>query len=187
MSKYLGIAAASLACVLLATSAIASAAPTRSVNASLTGTATWTGAFGSVTEFAIQGTFVDTSGSGSRLHSGSYSGTLTTGTYGPPDGCPFLTAFNSAPVSGTIDLVMSNGTITTEVAPGGGTLCSNQLGAHGQSEDFELTLQVTGGTRAYAKTSGTLHLTYESLVVISFSGEVEGPNDTGTLTGTLVG
>jgi hypothetical protein len=184
LSKLLGIAAAVLACVLLAVSAVASAAPSRSVNATLTGTATWTGAFGSVTSFAIQGTFADTGQSGRRLHGGTYSGTLTTGTYGPPDGCPFVTEFTSAPVSGTIDFVLQNGTITTEVT---GLLCSDQLGAHGQSEVFDLTLQVTGGTRGYSGVSGTLHLTYESLVVIPFFGPPEGPNDTGTLTGTLVG
>jgi hypothetical protein len=184
LSKRLGIAAASLACVLLAVSTIASATPSRSVNASLTGASTWTGAFGSVTAFAIQGTFTDMNGTGKRLRSGSYSGTLTTGTYGPPNDCPFATEFNEAPVSGTIDLVMNNGTITTEVA---GLLCSDQLGAHGQGENFELTLQVTGGTRAYAGVSGTLHLSYQSLVIISFSGERSGPNDTGTLTGTVTG
>jgi hypothetical protein len=187
LSKRLGLAAASVACVLLAVSAIASATPSRSVNASLTGTSTWTGAFGSVTAFGIQGSFTDTSETGRRLRSGSYSGTLTTGTYGPPNDCPFATEFNEAPVSGTIEFVMPNGTITTEVAPSGGLVCSDQLGAHGQGENFDLTLQVTGGTRAYAGTSGTLHLSYSSLVLIYFDGTRTGPNDVGTLTGTLVG
>jgi hypothetical protein len=188
LSKRLGLAAACVACVLLAISAIASAsaAPPRSVNVSLTGTATWTGAFGSVTAFAIQGTFTDMNQTGKRLPGGSYSGTLTTGTYGPPNDCPFVTEFNQAPVSGTIDLVMNNGTITTEVAPGG-LLCSEQIGAHGRGENFDLTLQVTGGTRAYAGASGTLHLSYQSLVILDFFGNPNGPNDTGTLTGALVG
>jgi hypothetical protein len=187
LSKRLGLATACVACVLLAISALASAAPPRSVNVSLTGTATWTGDFGSVTAFAIQGTFTDMTQTGKRLRTGSYSGTLTTGTYGPPNDCPFATEFNQAPVSGTIDLVMSNGTITTEVAPGGGLLCSEQLGAHGRGENFDLTLQVTGGTRAYAGTTGTLHLSYQSLVILDFFGHPEGPNDVGTLTGALVG
>ena len=185
MRKRLGLAAL-VACILPAVAAVASGAAPRSVNVSLSGTSTWTGDFGSVTAFAIQGTFTDTSETGKRLRTGSYSGTLTTGTYGPPNGCPFATEFNAAPVSGTIDFVTSNGTITTEVAPGG-LVCSEQLGAHGEASNFDLTLQVTGGTRAYAGVSGTLHLSYQSLVILDFFGNPEGPNDTGTLTGALVG
>ena len=121
LNKRFGFAAVLLA-LALAVSASAVGASTRSVNLSLTGTSNWTPAdFGTVSSFAIQGTFDDTLGQGSRLHSGSYSGTLTAGTYGSPAACPDFSpnSYNAAPVSGTITLVTKSGTITTAVQPGG--------------------------------------------------------------------
>ena len=170
----------------LAASAPAFGAATRAVNLSLTGGSTWTGDFGSATGFALQGTFADAGGTGSRLHSGSYSGTLTAGAYGAPDSCPDFSpnSFNAAPVSGTIDLVLKNGTITTEVEPGG-MLCNSFLGAHIQESAFFLTLQITGGTKAYAGATGTLSLSYDSELTF-FTGNPDGPlQDFVTLTGTI--
>jgi hypothetical protein len=187
LSKRLWLAAAWVACVLLTVSAIASGATPRSVNVSLSGGATWTGDFGSATAFAIQGTFTDVGGTGKRLGSGSYSGTLEAGTYGAPDDCPDFSpnSLNAAPVSGTIDLVLKSGTITTEVEPGG-MVCNSFLGAHVEESAFFLTLEVTGGTRAYAGATGTLTLRYGSQLTF-FTGNPDGPpQDFGTLTGAIV-
>jgi hypothetical protein len=187
LSKRLSLGAALVACVPLALSAVASGAAARTVNVSLTGGSTWTGDFGSASAFALQGTFADAGGTGNRLHSGSYSGTLTAGAYGAPDSCPDFSpnSFNAAPVTGTIDLVMKNGTITTEVEPGG-MLCNSFLGAHIQDSAFFLTLRVTGGTKAYAGAAGTLSLRYDSELTF-FTGNPDGPpQDSGTLTGTIV-
>jgi len=186
LSKRLWLAAAFVTGMLLTVSAIASAAAPRSVNVSLSGGATWTGDFGSATAFAIQGTFTDVSGTGKRLGSGSYSGTLEAGTYGAADDCPDFSpnSLNAAPVSGTIDLVLKSGTITTEVEPGG-MVCNTFLGAHIQESAFFLTLEVTGGTHAYAGATGTLTLDYSSEVTF-FTGNPDGPpQDFGTLTGSV--
>jgi hypothetical protein len=171
----------------LAAVAPASGAATRTVDLSLTGGSTWTGDFGSASAFALQGTFTDAGGTGSRLHSGSYSGTLTARAYGTPDGCPDFSpnSFNAAPISGTIDLVLKNGTITAEVEPGG-MLCNSFLGAHVEESAFFLTLQITGGTKAYAGATGTLSLQYDSQLTF-YTGNPDGPpQDFGTLTGTIV-
>ena len=172
--------------MLLAASAPASGAASRAVDLSLTGGSTWTGDFGSASAFALQGTFA-AGGTGSRLHSGSYSGTLTAGAYGAPDSCPDFSpnSLDAAPISGTIDLALKNGTIATEVESGG-MLCNSFLGAHIQDSAFFLTLRVTGGTKAYKGATGTLSLRYDSQLTF-YTGNPDGPpQDFGRLTGTIV-
>jgi hypothetical protein len=175
----------------LAVTAVALGAADKPVNVSLSGTSVWTGGVDNYPTFssaALQGTFVDVAGSASKLRSGSYDGTVTrTGDWD-------VTATNCseygphsravAPASGTVNLVTKSGTIMTAALPGS-VVCAADNGAHDQWFTFKLNLEITGGTKSYARATGSLALTIRSDIFF-FNGEPPTPPaDFGTVSGTI--
>jgi hypothetical protein len=179
-----------LASALLLAPGLAGAGPTKSIDYSLKGSATWN-AITYPTSFAISGDVLD----GSRVV-GSYSGTIETSAYAPcaepnnPYGpiCASVTG-------GTIALALHGGTVTAAVD--GGTVWQALASASHDEYVIELTSSVTGGTHAYRSAGGTLSLLY-STVRNNFAPDPATGNpcisvdvltcpiiDVGALTGTI--
>jgi hypothetical protein len=183
----------------LACSAVASAAPSTPVSATLTGTSEWQTLRAST--WTIHGTFTS-----DTLGSGTYEGTLTTNhdvldsSVEFPVDC-FATNFEpcNSPefvVTGSVTFTTDKGaSITTTVAPGSWVQESdtNFVIAY----VFGLNLDVTGGTHRYKHASGSLMLSYTTHVVLGGFGCIHEPipgldfeicgqhYDGGTLTGTI--
>jgi hypothetical protein len=183
----------------LACSAVASAAPSTPVSATLTGTSEWQTLRAST--WTIHGTFTSDS-----LGSGTYEGTITTNhdvldaTTEFPTNC-FATNFEpcNSPefvATGSVTFTTDKGaTITTTLAPGSWVQESdtNSVIAY----VFGLELDVTGGTRRYKHATGSLTLSYTTHVTLGGFGCIHEPipgldfeicgqhYDAGTLTGTI--
>ena len=149
------VAVLALAGVLAVSPVVAGAGPTKALSYALEGSSVWNTTF-LPTSFAATGDVRD----GTRTV-GSYSGTLTAGTWGPcaepnnPYG-PWC-----ADVTGdTITFSLHGGTLTTAVT--GGTVWQFAGPASHDTYVFEITLSVTSGTHAYASAAGTFSLHYET-------------------------
>lgn len=177
-----------LAGLLAVSPVVAAAGPTKSISYTLTGSSQWN-AVDLPSEFTIGGDVVD----GSRTV-GTYSGTLTAGTFGPCADNPYGPL--CAPVTGgTITFALRGGTVTATV-DGGTVWQAFQTPSHDEYV-FDVSLSVTGGTHAYASAEGTLSLHYDTarsnLALDPVTGVPCGVvditscpiTDTGTLTGTI--
>jgi hypothetical protein len=139
------------ACVAaLAAVAVASAAKGQDVNWRLQGAATWTpntvpGIY-NVQTFTVHGTVEGI---------GTYSGTLTAGTYSSTNEC----GPQCAPITGTITFETKRGTLTTTVDEG---VVSVIVIGSGTYYSFTLTLSIDNGTKSYKHASGDLSLQYGS-------------------------
>jgi hypothetical protein len=134
----------------LAVVAGATAGKGQEVNWRLQGAATWTpntvpGIY-NVRTFDVHGTVEGV---------GTYSGTLTAGTYYSTNEC----GPQCAPITGTITFVTKRGTITTTVDEG---VVSVIVIGSGTYYSFTLTLSILDGTKRYKHTSGDLNLLYGS-------------------------
>ena len=169
---------------------VAGAGPTKSINYSLKGSATWN-AITYPSSFAISGDVLD----GSRVV-GGYSGTILASAYAPcadpnnPYGpiCASVTG-------GSITFAVHGGTVTAAVD--GGTVWQAAGSASHDEYVLELTLTITGGTHAYRSATGALSLHYDT-VRANFAPDPATGNpcisvdvtscpivDTGTLTGSI--
>jgi hypothetical protein len=184
------VATVVIACVcLFALSAVgAQAAATKSVSYTLTGSAQWN-ALDLPSSFTVSGQVSD---GGATI--GTYSGTFLAGTFASCPDNPYGPL--CAPVTGdTITFALKNGSITAAVQPGS-TVWQLFTGPSQDVYAFELSLTVTGGTRAYAHAQGTLSLLYRSIrdnlypdptgAPCSHNGVATCPIfDIGTVTGTI--
>jgi hypothetical protein len=134
-----------VAILLVATSG--ASAPAQTVDWRLSGTAEWSGPGFLAQSFAIHGTVQGL---------GSYSGTLTAGTYFQTETC----GPQCAPVTGTIDFVTHRGNLSTTVDPQG-LVTVTSIGS-GTTYSFSLPLTITGGTKSFGHWSGSLSLSYGS-------------------------
>lgn len=172
MFKWITVLVATATMAVVATAASAAT----SIDWTLTGTAVWSSITTDdfVHQFDVSGTIEGV---------GTYSGTLNAGTYvyPGPNGC----GPDCAPVTGTLTFITKKGTLETSTA---GQVSIFPIPST-SSYEFTLTLTVTGGTRSYAHSSGTLTITYES----SLQNEGYAPcdpspctvHDSGRVTGTL--
>jgi hypothetical protein len=141
------------------------------VNWTLAGAAEWSGSGFLAEKFSIHGVINGV---------GTYSGTLEAGPYFTTETC----GPQCAPVTGTIDFVTRRGNLTATVAPEG-LVTVVSIGS-GTTYDFTLPLQILSGTRAYARASGSLSLSYSSHLPTNQPGCSVCPiEDAGTLTGMI--
>jgi hypothetical protein len=169
--KRLALTTFALVLAALLVAASGSTAPAQTVDWKLAGTATWSGPGVLAQSFAIHGTVQGL---------GTYSGTLTAGTYFTSETC----GPDCAPVSGTIQFVTHRGNLTTTVDPQG-LVTVTTIGS-GTTYGFSLPLRVTGGTKSYGHAGGTLTLDYASHLPTNQPDCSVCPiEDTGTLTGQL--
>jgi hypothetical protein len=129
----------------------ATAAKSQTVDWTLHGAAAWTpntapGIY-NVQTFDVQGSIADV---------GTYSGTLTAGTYFTTDTC----GPQCAPITGTITFTTKHGSLITTVDPGG-LVTVNVIGS-GTYYNFTLDLSIVDGTKSYGHASGQLSLQYGS-------------------------
>jgi hypothetical protein len=143
----------------------------------LTGTAVWT-----ESTTTIQGTLAG------ALGKGTYTGTLNLGPVYENPGNSLCNTHWCADVTGTITFSFKNGDLTAAVQPG--SLVGLETIPSHSWEFFRLTLQIVSGTQVYAKTTGTLTLTYTSTWVHQWESSIDGSTvyvdqitDSGTLTG----
>jgi hypothetical protein len=175
---------------LLVAPVVAGAGPSKSIDYSLKGSATWN-AITFPSSFAVSGDVLD----GSHVV-GAYSGTIEVSAYAPcaePNN-PYGPICASA-TGGTITFELHGGTVTTAV--GGGTVWQALASASHDEYVFELTLSVTSGTHAYRSAAGTLSLHYDTVrnnfardpatgnTCISVDVLTCPISDTGALTGTI--
>lgn len=190
MVRRAAVAVVAIASLLAASVLAAEAATTKSVSYATTGSSEWNALF-RPSSFAIRGQLSE-----EGHPTGTYTGTLLAGTY--VDACssgPYGPI--CAPATGSITFALRGGSITTVVEPGG---LVNELCCPGPGFDsyiFDLTLSITGGTRAYAEAQGTLSLHYETLRHnLATDPVTQAPcayvdistcpiSDNGTLTGTI--
>jgi hypothetical protein len=184
------VAVLAFASLLALSPVVADAGPTKQVSYTLTGSAEWN-AFEFPSSFAIDGQVSD-----GKANVGTYTGTLTAGTFAACADNPHGPA--CAPVTGgTITFALRGGSITTTVEPGG-TVWQLLPVPSQEAYVFELTLSVTSGTHAYAHAQGTLSLVYQTRRDnLATDPVTQGPcaftvgiaacpiEDTGTLTGTI--
>jgi hypothetical protein len=160
--------------LVLATLLVASTgatAPAQTVDWRLSGTATWSGPGVLAQSFAIHGTVEGF---------GTYSGTLTAGTYFTSSTC----GPECAPVTGTILFSSHKGDLTTTVDPQG-LVTVTTIGS-GTTYGFSLPLRIVDGTKSYGHTGGTLTLDYASHLPTNQPDCSVCPiEDTGSLTGQL--
>jgi hypothetical protein len=187
--RRVAVAVLAFVSLLACSAAVASAATTKSVSYTLTGSSEWN-AVVYPTSFAISGQLYD-----GNAKAGTYTGTLTAGTY--VEACaagpwgPWC-----APASGSITLALRGGTITASVEPEG-LVTQRFTGPSLDSYVFELSLSVTSGTRAYADAQGTLSMFLDTTrnnlawdpVTLAPCYTVDITScpisDSGTLTGTI--
>ena len=184
---------AALALALLACSSVAIAGSTKSVSAQLVGTAEWAPSIVRANTWTIQGTYTS-----DGLGSGTYAGTVTTShevldaSVEDPPGCfeAFFVPCNSSPrfvATGSVTFTSNNGaSFTGTVAPGSWVIESDTV--HVIEYDFDLKLDVSGGTRRFKHVTGSLDLSYGSRIVIGAPGcgtDCGKIFDGGTLTGTI--
>jgi len=151
----------------------ASAASAASRNATLTGTAEW-----SDTSTHVHGTFSGT------LGKGSYDATLDGGAQFTSGDCGPV----CEPISGSIAFTTKRGSFTGVVQPGSVVALVDI--ASNSWRNFTLTVQVVGGTRAYARANGAeLTLSYSSDWAHYFDFDtgqlINTISDSGTLTGSF--
>ena len=167
----------------------AGAGTAKSLNATLTGSAVWNALY-FPSQFTIDG---QVSKGKSKL--GTYSGTLSAGAFGPCPDNPY--GPDCAPVTGTITFALNGGSISTAVEPGG-TAWELLPVPSQEGYVFELRLDVTSGTHAWASAAGTLALTYSTIRDNLSWDPLTDPGpcgfidittcpifDSGTLTGTI--
>ena len=182
------VAVLAFASLLGFSAVVADAATTKSVSYTLTGSAEWN-AFYYPSSFTIEGQVYD--GAAQR---GTYTGTLSAGTFAPCPNNPY--GPYCAPASGTITFALRGGSVTATAEPGG--LVWQVLPMPSQEVYvFELDLSITSGTHAYARAQGTLSLVYETrrdnlapdpvTLAPCFTVDIATCPiaDTGTLTGTI--
>jgi hypothetical protein len=161
--------------LVLATFVVASSgatAPTQTIDWKLTGSASWSGSGVLAESFAVHGTVAGR---------GRYSGTLDAGTYFTTETC----GPSCAPITGTIDFVTRQGTLSARVDPEG-LVTVTSIGS-GTTYSFNLPLVITGGTRGYAHAGGSLSLIYSSHLPTNQPDCTVCPIvDTGELTGQIV-
>ena len=176
---------------LVAGSSVASAGGTKTVSGELTGTAEWQPTLVRATTWTIHGTYTS-----DALGSGTYEGTLTTNhevldaSVEDPPGC-FETNFvpcNSSPrfaVTGSITFTSHGASLTATTAPGSWVTESDSV--HAISYQFGLQLDVSGGTRRFKNTSGSLSLSYTTglMTGIGCGTDCGKIFDGGTLTGSV--
>jgi hypothetical protein len=196
--KRLAVAALALA-ALFASSSVALAGSTRPVSGKLIGTSEWETLRAAT--WTIHGTYTS-----DALGSGTYAGTLTTShevvdasvewpadcfaTFFVPCGSPKFA------VAGSIAFTTDSGaSLTTAVAPGSTVVESDTYKV--MDYIFDLSLDVTGGTRRFKHATGSLSLDYATTVQIGGFGCISEPipgldyaicgrhYDGGTLTGTI--
>ena len=178
-----------LVVALLALSAAsAGAGPTKTMHSTLSGSAEWN-ALQYPSSFTISGRVQN-----GKANAGTYAGTLAAGTFaGCPDN-PY--GPQCAPVTGSLTLDLKGGSITAAVQPRGTVWQVYPTPSH-ETYVFQLSLDVTSGTRAYASASGTLSLYYNTtrdnlatdpvtLAPCAFVDVTSCPiSDSGTLIGTI--
>jgi hypothetical protein len=158
MVRRLIVAMVAAASLLAVSPVVADAGSTRSVSYTLSGSSQWSPVSGYPTSFAISGDVLE----GNRT-AGTYSGTLSISGFSPcaeqnnPYGPNCATA-----TGGTVTFDVRGGSFTASVDSGTvWEVCCP--GPSFEEYVFELSLSVTGGTRAYASAQGSLSLHYETL------------------------
>jgi hypothetical protein len=187
--RRIAVAVLALVSLFCASAVAAEAGTTKSVSYTLTGSSEWNAVL-FPSSFAISGQLSD-----GAARAGTYTGTLlalsyaddcSAGPWGP----------NCGPATGSITFALRGGSITASVEPGG-LVTQRFTGPSLDSYVFELTLDVTGGTRAYADAQGTLSMFLDTtrdnlatdpvtLAPCGFVDITKCPiSDSGTLTGTI--
>ncbi|TML65879.1 MAG: hypothetical protein E6G22_01275 [Actinobacteria bacterium] len=180
-----------LAVAALTCSSAALAEGTKTVSGQLSGESEWQPPFIRTTAWTIHGTYTS-----DALGSGTYSGALATNhdvvdaSVEAPAGCfaAFLVPCQSPrfAVTGSVTFTSDKGaSITGTVAPGSWVVEADAFPSTGYT--FDLTLELSGGTRRFKHLTGSLSLSYQSQDQIGIGCGFDcGKNlDFGTLTGSI--
>lgn len=156
MGRRFVIALVAMVSVLAISPVVADARPTKAISYTLSGSSQWNATY-YPTSFAISG---DVTAGNRKV--GTYSGTISISAFSAcaePNN-PYGPAC-ATPTGGTITFDVPGGSFTTGVD--GGTVWEVCCPGPGFDEYvFELSLSVTGGTRAYASAQGSLSLHYST-------------------------